>query len=170
MRNIKPKPTYIPFIERLDFFIILVYSGLLILAGMFIAFSSYEITITIGKAMTSIYVIFLIGSCFLLLSLYSIIKTFQKAIIFVNDVEVNSNIITLRGYKYNKNWEVVLNTQKIETCIKEQVNRRPYIYYLEFLDEDDTKYNINTSIYWSYEELLNLYNEIKKAKKKNINT
>ncbi|MDN3675288.1 hypothetical protein QWY99_19840 [Flavobacterium branchiarum] len=165
MNNKSPQSKYIPFIERLDIFMILIYFGQLILATMFIAFSSYEIAMTIGKAMTSLYVIFLIGFCFLLLSLYAIIKAFRSAIIFINDVEINSKTITLRGYKYNAKWEVVLNTKKIDICIKEQTRyRRNSVYYLEFLDEDDSKYYLNTSIYWSYEEILNVYNEIRKVK------
>lgn len=161
MNNIKSKPTYIPFIDRLDIFIILIYLGLLCLAGMFLTFSSYEIVINHGKVIPSIYVIFLIGCCCLILSLCVIIKIFQSAIIFINAVEFNSKTITLRGYKYNTKWEVVLNTKKIAICIKEQQRyRRGSLYYLEFVDEDDTKYNINTSIYWSYEEILNIYNKI----------
>ncbi|MCC9072533.1 hypothetical protein LNQ49_13160 [Flavobacterium sp. F-65] len=163
MSNKKPKSKYIPFIERLDIFIILIYFGLLCLAGIFLSMSSYEIVINNGKVITSMYVILLIGCCCLLLSLYTIIKTFRLAIIFINEVEINSKTITLKGYRYNNKWEETLNTKNIDICIKEQTNRRPYLYHLELLDEDDTKYNINTSKYWSYDELLNLHNEIKKV-------
>lgn len=164
MNNIKPKSTFIPFIDRLDIFIILVYSGLLCLAGGFVIFSGYEISKYSSKAMTSLYVVFLIGCCFFLLSLYTIIKECQKAIILINEVKINNKTITLTGYRYNTEWEVVLNTKKIDICIKEQTrHRRNSVYYLEFLDEDDSKYYINTSVYWSYEEILSMYNEIRKV-------
>jgi hypothetical protein len=168
MNNIKSKTTYIPFIDRLDIFIILIYLGLLCLAGILIAFSSYEIGINHGKAMTSIYVVFLIGCCCLLLSLYAIIKKYQKAIIFINEILINNKTIILKGLRYNTPWEKRLTIKNIDISLKEQTNRRPYIYYLEFLDEDDTKYNINTAFYWNYSEILATYTDIKNAKNKSL--
>ena len=165
MNNIKSKPTYIPFIDRLDIFIILIYLGLLCLAGMFLTFSSYEIVINNGKVIPSIYVIFLIGFSFLLLSLYAIIKAYQKAIIFINEVLINNKTIKLTGLRYNTTWEKTLTIKNIDISLKEQTNRRPYIYYLELIDEDDTKYSIGTSFYWTYEELLAIFTDIKSCKK-----
>jgi hypothetical protein len=163
MNNIKS--TYIAFIDRLDVFIIIIYFGLLCLSGILIAFSSYEIAINHGKVMVSIYIIFFIGFSFLLLSLYAIIKAYQKAIIFINEVLINNKTIKLTGLRYNTTWEKTLTIKNIDISLKEQTNRKPYIYYLELIDEDDTKYSIGTSFYWTYEELLAIFTDIKSCKK-----
>ncbi|MBF7093547.1 hypothetical protein IUY40_18610 [Flavobacterium sp. ALJ2] len=115
--------------------------------------------------MTSMYLIFLIGCCCLFLSLYAIIKAYQKAIVFINEVCIDNRMIKLKGYRYNTEWEESLTIKNIDISLKEQTNRRPYIYYLEIIDEYNGKYYLNTSFYWSYPEILAIYTDIKNAKK-----
>ncbi|KFF17906.1 hypothetical protein [Flavobacterium hydatis] len=154
----------IPFIDRLDFFFILINLGLLIISGIFIRIFGFEMS-NYDKVYYPILIPFFISCLFFSLGLYGFIKTYKKAIIFINEIQVSNKAIILKGLRYNTNWEQTLTINNIEIYLKEQSNRRPYIYHLEFVDEDDAKYSINTSIYWTYPEILAIYKDIKNSQK-----
>jgi hypothetical protein len=158
------KNKHIHFIERLDFFFILISLGLLIISGIFIRIFGFEMS-NYDKVYYPILIPLLISCLFFSLSLYSFIKTYKKAIIFINEIQVNNKTIIFKGLRYNTAWEQTLTIKNVDVSLKEQRNRRPYIYYLEFIDEDDAKYSINTSLFWTYPEILAIYKDIKNSQK-----
>ncbi|WP_086896226.1 hypothetical protein [Flavobacterium sp. AJR] len=157
---------HIHFIERLDFFITLISLGLLIVSGIFIRIFGSEM-FNYNKVYYPILIPLLISCLFFFLALYSFIKAYKRAIIFINEIQINNKSIILKGLRYNTTWEKTLVIKNIDISLKEQANRRPYVYYLEFIDEDDARYSINTSFYWSYPEILAIYKDIKTAENKN---
>ncbi|MCV9929556.1 hypothetical protein OIU83_17980 [Flavobacterium sp. LS1R49] len=158
------KTKHIPFLERLDFFIILISLALLFFSSIFICIFGYEMS-NFDKVYYPILIPLFISCLFFSLGLYSFIKTYKKAIIFINEIQIDNKTIILKGLIYNTPWEKSLAIKNIDISLKEQTNRKPYTYHLEFIDEDDTKYSINTSLYWTYPEILAIYKDIKNSQK-----
>ncbi|WP_264552108.1 hypothetical protein [Flavobacterium sp. N2038] len=176
MANKDSKVKYEQFIERLDFFILFVFSGLLILTIVMACLIGNEIlkSTNIDGSIhidSSLCTVFFISCFFFFLALYRITIVFKEAIFFINEVQINHNAIILTGYYCNTKWQETLDIKNTQVDIVTQKRgRAPEIHYLQFIDELNLKYNINTSFYWSYAEILILYRDIKNLQKEKIGT
>lgn len=165
------KNKYASFIERLDFFILFIYSVLLITTLVITFITGHEILTNTNidgsiHINSSLCTVFFISCFFFFLALYSIIRSCKEAVFFINEVLINHNKITLTGYKYNAKWQETLDIKNTQVDIlTKKRGRAPEVYYLQFIDELNLKYNINTSFYWSYTEILILYRDIKNSQK-----
>lgn len=176
MINKDSKNNYAHFTERLDFFILFIYSVLFISTAVIAYLTGHEILTNTNvdgslHINSSLYTVFFISSFFFFLALYSIVRSCKEAVFFINEVQIHHNTITLAGYKYNATWEENLDIKNTQIdIVTKKRGRAPEVYYLQFIDELNLKYNINTSFYWSYAEILILYSDIKNLQKADIAT
>lgn len=172
MINKNSKTNYAHFTERLDFFMLFIYFVLFISTIVIIYITGHEIPINTNidgsiHINNSLCTVFFISCFFFFLALYSITKSYKEAVFFINEVKVNHKTITLKGYQYNTKWEETLDIKNTQVDIlTKKRGRAPEVYHLQFTDELNLRYNINTSFYWTYDEILILYRDIKNAQKK----
>ncbi|UUF12523.1 MULTISPECIES: hypothetical protein [Flavobacterium] len=168
------KTKYARFRARLDFFILFIYGGLLIITLMLNYITAHEILNTrradgsmhINRAMCAVL---LISMSLFSLALYRIIRVCREAVFFINQVQISNKRLLLKGYRYDAIWEETLDIKNTQIeMLNRGKSRAPQVYYLQFTDELNLKYHINTSFYWSYTEILFLYRDLKKMQKQEI--